>query len=255
MEDVIFAGNFGVVFFPLLYLLLGLLPQEVKQVGLVLGFLLLLELDGFWDLKLLGREMLYLGEKRVDISGPLVAVPDLPIEVVVKNGPVAGDEEVVLRHRRNHDFALDILETSGQCRGDEVVYFLSELCSQAVEGVTAEGEGSVAGEALGDAVGQHQRQLLNLVQDLMGHIMRVPPLEEIQAEKLGRDGVPETSGCEGVVRVHFVLQVAFLIINLFQIIDDFYISLDRRLLLPRGHSFPRFRSLLPFLFLLAFLAI
>jgi hypothetical protein len=76
---------------------------------------------------------------------------------------------------------------------------------------------------------------------------------EIVAEVFCRDGVPEAGGGEGVVGVHFVLDVALLIIDFFKIINDFYISLDRGLLLAHVDPFPHhLYPLLPLLRLLAF---
>ena len=58
--------------------------------------------------------------------------------------------------------------------------------------------------SFGDSVGHDKGELVDAIEEYSSAIVGVPASEEVVAEVLSRDGVPEAGGGKCVVRVHFV---------------------------------------------------
>ena len=92
---------------------------------------------------------------------------------------------------------------------------------------------------------------MNLLKYLSCNIMRILSWEEIVAEELSRNRVPETGSSQCVEGIHLVLEALLIIINLLEIIYDFYIAFNRCLLLTRSWGSSSVNFFFPFLLILA----
>lgn len=67
---------------------------------------------------------------------------------------------------------------------------------------------------------------MNTIEYIHGHIVLILPIEEIKAEVLCGDSIPEAGSGESIVGIHFILYVSLFIIYFFKVINDFNIPFD-----------------------------